>query len=163
MSGKTTLAKRLVRKASDAGRLVFVLDPLLDPEWKNHGADVVTNNPAHFLMLCRKNKNCSLFVDEAGEYCDRHSKDMFWLATQSRHWGHQSYFMSQRANQIAINIRNNCSKLFCFNIRPSDAKLLSDDFCCDELEGAPNLQQGECFYVPRFAPVKKINIFENNS
>lgn len=161
MSGKTTLAKRLAQAASSAGRLVFVLDPLLDPDWKEYGADFVTKDAALFLQQAKVHKNCTLLIDEAGEFCSNHDREMFWLATQSRHWGHQAIFMGQRANMIARNIRDNCSKIFCFRISPADAKLMVEDFCFKELIEAPELPQGVCIYAPRYGSPTRINIFQN--
>lgn len=160
LSGKTTLAKKLAKKAYNIGRNVFVLDPLLDPAWREIGANVViTSNPQEFIVLAKSNKNCTLVIDEAGNFCGQYDKEAWWLATQARHWGHQSIFIGQRANMIAKNIRDNCGKLFCFRISPSDAKTLSDDFCFESILDAPNLQQGECFYCPRYGEVEKFNIF----
>lgn len=116
-----------------------------------------------FLKLARENKNLTLFIDESGEYCGQYAKEMWWLATQARHWGHQSVFIAQRANMVAKNIRDNCSKLFCFRISPSDAKLLSDDFCFQEILDAPALAQGDFIYIERYGVPSKLSVFENNA
>jgi hypothetical protein len=163
MSGKTTLARRLAKKASESGRIVLVLDPLLDPAWKESGADYITDNSDSFLKTCKDNKNCTLFIDEAGESCGQHDKKMYWLATQSRHWGHQANFIAQRANMVARNIRDNCSKLFAFKVSFEDSKLLENDFCYKELRDVTEYVSGECLYVTRFGVPQKINVFENNA
>lgn len=163
MSGKTTLAHKLANKAKNDGNGVLVLDPLLDPEWMKHGAQFLTDDPVEFLAIAKKNKSCHLFIDEAGNYCGQYAKETWWLATQARHWGHKSYFISQRANMVAKNIRDNCKDLFCFRISPSDAKLLADDFCFRDLENAPQLMQGEFFYAPRYGEIKKLSAFEKTA
>lgn len=153
------MARRLLEAAHNLGRGILVLDPLLDPKWKETGADYVTSDPVEFITIAKKNKNCTLIIDEAGNYCGQYDKETWWLATQARHWGHQSIFIGQRANMIAKNIRDNCSVLFCFRISPSDAKLISDDFCFPELLEAPSLEQGQCFHAKRYGIPQKISVF----
>lgn len=162
-SGKTTLAIKLAKQTVSNGRNLLVLDPFLNPQWNNVGADVVTNDFAKFLHLAKNNLNCTLIIDEAGEYCDRHQKEAAWLATQSRHRGHKSIFITQHLKMVAPHIRGNCSKLFCFNVTPPNAKILYEEFGKAELLNAGTLHKGECFYVDRFEPVRKFNVFENNT
>jgi hypothetical protein len=157
MSGKTTLAKRLAVKSYQSGRAVLVLDPLRDPEWQ---ADFITKDPLKYLDIVKKNKNCTLIVDEAGETCGQHDKEMRFLATQSRHWGHNAIFISQRANLVARTIRDNCATLFCFRVSDEDAKLLANDLVQPKLREANTLRQGEFFYAPRYGDVKKLSVFE---
>lgn len=156
MSGKTTLAKKLAKKASESGRCVLVYDPIRDPEWQ---ADYITANMADFLKVAKLNKNCTLFIDESSTACGQHDRESHWLATQARHWGHQSNFIAQRPNQVAKNIRDNCDKLFCFRISPSDAKLYADEWCFPEILDSPNLAQGEFLFLPRFGEAKKYSAF----
>lgn len=160
LSGKTTIAKRLTKKAQSSGRNVLVFDPLLDPSWE---CDAITDDMSEFLELVRKNKNCTLIVDEAGTVCSNHDKDTHWLATQARHWGHQTFFISQRPSQIAVNIRDNCSHLFCFRISQEDAKTYANEWCTPEIAEAPKLGKGECIYITRFGGVQRFNVFDNNA
>jgi hypothetical protein len=156
MSGKTTLARKMAEKTRNSGRGVMVLDPLLS-DWP---CDAKTNDPDNFLKIAKQNKNLTLIIDEAGEYCGQYAKQMWWLATQARHWGHKSIFLSQRATMVARNIRDNCSSLFCFRVSPADADTLADDFCFQGLKDAPALPQGVCFWAPRYGELKKINVFD---
>lgn len=158
MSGKTTLAKKLALKAS-LKRNVIVLDPLKDPDWFKNGVKHVTDSLQEFLVLAKKNKNLTLIIDEAGTFCGQYNSESWWLATQARHWGHQSIFISQRANMVAKNVRDNCSKLFCFKISHDDSKLLHNDFCCNEILETPSYMQGDFLYCPRFEKPEKLNIF----
>lgn len=160
MSGKTTVAKKLAQTAKASDRGVLVFDPIRDPTW---GADFVTDKMSEFLRIAKMNKNCTLFIDEAATACGNHDRESHWLATQARHWGHQSVFISQRPAQVAKNIRDNCSKLFCFRISPSDAKIYADEWCYQEILNAPDLPQGECLYLPRFGQATKMTVFENNA
>ncbi|MDX1939675.1 MAG: ATP-binding protein [Saprospiraceae bacterium] len=159
MSGKTTLARKMAAQAASNNRNVLVLDPLKDSRWLDAGASFLTDNPDEFISLAKQNTNCTLIIDEAGEFCGRYDKESFWLATRSRHRGHQSIFCSQRPNLISPNIRSNCSKIFCFCVNYKDAKSFAEDFCCDELENASNLKQGECIYYSRYGEAKRYNVF----
>jgi hypothetical protein len=157
MTGKTTLAKRMAAKSHALGRAVLVLDPLLAPGWQ---ADYVTDDPQKFLAIVKKNKRCTLIIDEAGETCGQHEKDMRWLATQSRHEGHNSIFLSQRANLVARTIRDNCATLCCFRVSVDDAKLLANDLASTDLLQANMLQQGEFFYCQGLKPAQKLSLFQ---
>jgi hypothetical protein len=159
MSGKTTLARKLATQAHNNGRGVFILDPMLDPAWKENGADFVTKDPLQFLALAKKNKNCTLFIDEAGEYCGQYAKETWWLATQARHWGHQSIFISQRANMVARNIRDNCKHIYAFRVSYDDAKLLANDFTFDQFLECAELPQGTCIYASRYGEPIKFDVF----
>jgi hypothetical protein len=138
---------------------VLILDPLKDPAWRSIGADFLTHDAEKFMAACKINESCTLIVDEAGTFCGQYNKEAFWLATQSRHWGHKSYFLTQRANMVAKNIRDNCSELFAFRTSATDAKLLCEDFTYDELLGVVSLDRGECYHALRFGGVQKINVF----
>lgn len=156
LSGKTTVAKKIAQTSKSSDRGVLVYDPLKDPSW---GADFVTDDIRQLLKIARMNKSCTLIVDEAATACGNHDRDTHWLATQSRHWGHQSIFIAQRPSQIAVNIRDNCAKLFCFRISADDAKIYANEWCAPELLEAPTLPAGECFYVPRFGAATRMKIF----
>ena len=60
---------------------------------------------------------------------------------------------------IGVNIRDNCSELFCFRVSPNDAKLLADSFCDDSLLSAHLLEKGEALHIKRFCKAQIINVF----
>lgn len=155
-SGKTTLSKKIARELKDQGRGVIVLDPLKDPEWI---ADIVIADFMEFLDIVKRSRSCFLFVDEAGMNCGQWDVESLWLATQSRHWGHSTFFISQRAQQISKTIREQCRFLYLFACSKSDSKILSDEWNRPELEEANTLNRGEYFYAPRFGNVKRMRVF----
>lgn len=155
-SGKTTLAKRLAQSLNNRGWGVLVLDPLQDPGWV---ADYVGTDLSEFMDLAKRSRRCFLFVDEAGMNCGQWDTDSLWLATQSRHWGHSCYFISQRAIQISKTIREQCRFLYLFACSRSDSKVLADEWNREGLEAANTLQKGEYFYAPRFGEVKRLMVF----
>lgn len=158
MSGKTTIAKKIVQKKIElTNRPLLVLDPNLDPEWN---ADFMTDNPDDFLELVKANQSCEIVIDESGETIGRYSKQFGFLATRSRHFGHVATFITQRAQSLDRNIRDQCSRFFIFSIARSDCKIFAEDLVDDKLLDAYNLKQGECYVKLKFQPAFKINAFE---
>lgn len=158
-SGKTILNKKLAAAYKRAGIGVIVLDPMLDPGWN---ADFITDNPEKFLQFVRDPRcclQCALFVDETGTSLDKFDVSSNWLTTQSRHHGHVCHLITQRAQQVSVTIRNQCSTLYCFNVNFKDAKLYAEDFNAKEVLEAPNLPQGHCWKIERFKPPKKLRMW----
>jgi len=149
----------LCREATNQNRNSLVYDPVGDSRWYDAGASYVTDDAETFMQLVRQNRNCTVFVDEAGDFCTSYDRDSHWLATRARHLGHQSVFISQRPTMVAKNIRDNCDKLFCFRISKYDAKEMANDYVCDDLLAAPELAKGECIFLKRYEPAIKLNIF----
>lgn len=155
-SGKSTLAKQLCGEAKKRQLGTLVLDPLNDPDWQ---ADYQTRDPAEFLRVVKNSESCAVFVDESGQSVGRFDTEMFWLATQGRHFGHMCHFISQRGQQIAKTVRDQCGRLYLFNCSLSDAKMLADEWNKEELRQAHTLEKGEFFIVQRFGAVKRAKLF----
>lgn len=159
-SGKTTLAKQLCQKYRRQGIKTIVLDPL----WDNWQADFQTDDPAEFMAVVSnpETKRCAIFIDEAGESVGQYNKEMFWLATRARHYGHNSHFIVQRVSQISPIVRDQCRFLFMFSTNIKVCKTLADDFNEERLLEGNMLEQGECFYVQKMkkAEFKKFNVFK---
>lgn len=140
-SGKTTLARKLARRYQHKGIPVLVLDPYKSSAWQ---ADFITDSPDLFLETVKASKSCAVFVDECGHYADEGYSDILrWLATNSRHYGHNSHFIAQRAQQLKPTIRDQCSHIFLFKQSFDDAKELTRNFATDALLEAPTLKKGE--------------------
>lgn len=160
MSGKSTLAKYYSQEFKSRGVGVLVLDTMSDPGWC---ADYVTRDKSQFIKTAKINKKCALFIDEGGQEIGRYAKESAWLATQSRHWGHKSFFISQRASQIDKTVRDQCSSLFCFRVSKKDAEILAEEFAQDELLSCATLDKLHFvrtgrFETPRFGKLR----FEKN-
>lgn len=154
-SGKTTLAKRLVKRYNSNGIATLVLDPLNDPQW---GATFQTSDKELFLRNVKQSRSCALFIDESGEMIGRYNEEMFFLATRARHLGHNTHFITQRVVQLNKTVRDQCVDLFLFMVSKTDAKILADEFNKPELQQANMLNQFECFYCRRYGAVRKIQI-----
>lgn len=139
-SGKTTLAKKLAANYKARNVPVLVLEPFKSASW---GADLITDDPRHFLKVVFSNKSCAVFVDEGGRMIGRYSKVMDDLATIARHYGHNSHFITQRAAQISTTIRDQCVNVFAFKQSADDGKILANRYVDDLFLSVPNLRQGE--------------------
>jgi hypothetical protein len=132
-----------------------VLDPLSDPEWP---CDFKTKNKDEFLDVVKSSKSCILFIDESGQEIGRYNDEMFFLATQARHWGHHSFFISQRAQALNKTVRDQCSHLYAFRLSLSDSVILSDQFAQPELKNIVSLEKyhfykAGCFETPKIMKV----------
>lgn len=154
-SGKTTLAVHLCRQYMTRGIKTIVLDPLLDPRW---GADFVTHKTDEFLEMVSNSRSCGVFLDESAETVGRYSKEMFWLATRARHYGHNTHFITQRAVNLNVTVRDQCSHLFAFLISNVDATTLARNWCKPRLEMANMLDRFEFFHAQRFGELKKYTV-----
>lgn len=157
-AGKSTLVKRLVAEQIRHGRLLLVLDPLYDQDFRDM-ADFSTDDPELFFQVAWKNKSCTLVIDEAGEMIGQHGRQLNKLATQSRHLGHTAIFITQRPALLSPTIRAQCSWLAAFCIAPKDADLLAGDFNAPALLEAPSFGPGDYLLCRRMKQPTKSNIF----
>jgi hypothetical protein len=85
----------------------------------------------------------------------QYEKEMFWLATRARHWGHSSIFITQRPAQISPTVRDQCGMLFLFRVSRDDAVTLARDWTREELAQAMTLNQFEYLHATRFGNVTR--------
>mgnify|MGYP005849283253 CR=1 FL=1 len=151
-SGKTTLAKILAAAFVERGKDVAILDPLLDPGWEG---TLITKEPTEFLHYVKTNKGLILFVDESGSMIGRYNPEMDWLATSSRHMGHSVFFICQRAQQISLTIRAQCSKTYLFASIRQDAEYFADEYNEPTILTAPKMIAGEFYILSSFQQIRK--------
>ncbi len=159
MSGKSTLARRMVKAYRQRGVRSLILDPLDDPAWKTAGAARVMPDGDVYLDFVFRCRSCALFIDESGEAIGRYAGEMKKLATRSRHYGHNAHFISQRAADIDKTIRDQCNDLFVFRVSKKDAETLADEYGQELLLEASRLQQGEFIKCGRFTPPTRLKLF----
>lgn len=160
LSGKTTLAKRLAAAYRAAGINVFVLDPILDPQWN---ADFITDDQEHFLDVFWANRSAMAFLDEGGESVGRYDLAMQKTATRGRHRGHVCHYIVQDATQIAPIIRAQCTRLFLFCSPYESGVRLSRDWNRPELLECSNLSVGEYFEAVKMGAIRKCHLFNKRS
>ncbi len=118
-----------------------MLDPYRSSKWN---ATYITTDPHAFCQVVKRSRSCALFVDECGQWVENgFEAQLKWLATNSRHYGHNCHFITQRAAQVSPTIRDQCRNTFVFFQSFQDCKLIARDKGADEfLEGA-RLNEGE--------------------
>ena len=157
LSGKTTFAKKKAAAFKKQGVHIIVLDPLLDPQWN---ATFITFDQEKFLEIVWKNRNCAVFVDEAGDAIGKYNKVMDMLATRGRQWGHKCFFITQRAKQLSTTIRTQCSELVIFKQSLADTKDLANEFVEPMINDAQSLEKGEFIYIRDGQKPLKLNVFD---
>lgn len=166
-SGKTTCGKRLAHKWVESGVNVLVLDPLNDPGWQIHLTEpegeeariFQTSDPEEFLSVFWESRRCAVFIDEAGDAVGKYDTVMQKTATRGRHWGHSVHFLTQRGTQIAVTVRDQCTRMFLFRTGPRDAKTHAEEWAQPELLNATHLPKGCYYYVTRFGELKRGSLF----
>jgi hypothetical protein len=158
-SGKTICNKRLAAWYKRNGVGVIVLDVMKDPDWN---ADFITDDADEYMAFVRDPRRClqcALFIDEAGSSLDRYLQTNEWLTTQSRHHGHICHLITQRAPQVSLTTRSQCSTVYAFNIDPDDAKAYRKSFNEPALMRCPDLPQGHCIKKQRFHPPQLLRMW----
>lgn len=155
-SGKTTLAKRVASKLTDAGHSTIALDPMHD-EW-NVGFQ--TDDADEFLRVFWDSQSCHVFIDESGDSVGRFNNLMNQTATKGRHWGHSVYYITQRGAQISRTIRDQCSHLFLFATALPDAKIHAAEWNKQELLNVNQFECGEYYHATRFGKATRGHLFK---
>jgi len=155
-SGKTIIGQKLAAHYVRNGIACIILDPLSSQYWPQNDELVLhTRKKREFLDAVRRSRSCAVFVDEAGESVGQYDEEMHWLATRARHYGHASHFLTQRGQQVAKTVRDQCAKMYLFACSKSDGKILADEWNQEELREVNKLGRGEFFLVSRFDPMLK--------
>lgn len=159
LCGKSLFAKKKIYALKKINKKSLVLDPTHDQEF-HELADFCTADKKKFIRRFWNSRNCVVFIDEAGIMAGRHDLDIDKMATTGRHAGHKIFFICQRAKQISVNIRSQCSEIVCFRQSANDMRDLSDEFVEKKLLTAENLDYGEFLYVRNNKKTLKLNVFD---
>lgn len=159
MSGKSTLAKLMIKKQRGRGMKTAVLDPLGDPSFN---ADFQTANSDEFLKFCKENKDYYLYVDEGGTSIGRYNGPMEWLATSARHNGHLCTFISHGITQLPVILRSQCDRLFLFTCAAQNCDTAADEWNEKELLHVERIEKYHFFLVRRFGKLKRGSISLDN-
>lgn len=147
-TGKTTLAKMIARELEKRTFAVTVYDPLIS-EWSPDA--LVSGDEEEFFSdldaQYQAGKRQAVFIDEADTILSVAHRRNFWVLTRGRHFLLSPHVITQRPALVAPTIRGQCNQAYVFQVSTADAKLLADDFACEGLRDAPNLQQGEYLHV----------------
>ena len=153
MSGKTTLARKMISEYIKRKREPLVCDPIGSSGWD--GCEM-HNNVAAVIESAKQSRQRPIFVDEFG-LCD--PKEAQILATTIRHWGHRTHFIGQRYIMMPPNIRNQCAYLYSFQISKKDSEEMAVEFVDDAFLNCVSLQAGEYVAKKRHGNLVKRRIF----
>jgi hypothetical protein len=155
MTGKTTIAKKLVEKAGGR-RDILVFDPNFDT-WP--GATWQTANKDTFIKKFWSVKNTICIVDESGNI-DKFDDELKLCATRGRHLGNILIFIAHRLNQLQPVVRYQCTKLYLFRTGIDDCIELARQYADKTLEQAADLPVGTCLYYDGINQTKKMEVFK---
>ena len=150
-SGKTTLARRLASYYKSHGWGVLVLDKYPRPrKWL---ADYVATDPSIFNHVVKRSRRCMVFVDDAVNFAGQFDDEIHWIATEGRKRGHSTHWISTRLQDIATNIRDNCTAACLFSMPLPKVKVICEDF--NQLEAYRyvadhGLDRGQYIHLTRF-------------
>ena len=143
LSGKSTIAKMMVRDAARRGIVPVIYDPTLSA-WES---EFITCDEGEFIEILRYNyedkRKIFAIIDEADTLLSMSHRHNWWLFMRGRHFGIECCAITQQPSGVAPAIRNNAADLFVFNTSKNYAEMLANDFSAPELSRAPELRQGE--------------------
>lgn len=149
-SGKSTIAKMMCAEFKRTGTKTAVLDPLFSPDWE---CDFITGDSEAYLDYLKKNKSVCAFIDEAGKMVGRYNVEMEWLVTQSRHWGHSAFLITQGVTQLNPVVRTQCTRKIIFGCGEKETRLLAEESRRPELKSLGHIPQGVFYSLSNFGDV----------
>jgi energy-coupling factor transporter ATP-binding protein EcfA2 len=154
-SGKSTLAKMILRELKTSKKRTAVLDPMGDPSYQ---ADFSTRDAAEFLAFAKRERDCFLFVDEGSTAIGRYNREMDWLATTARHFGHLSTFICHGVTDLSPGLRNSCDRLFLFACAQTHCIKAAEEWNEKALYDVERLERFNFYLARRFGSLKKGSI-----
>ena len=150
-SGKTTLARKIARKLSESGHEILVLDPIFSGDAETWSTRDVYTSPENFLPVFWNTHNRFVFIDESDSVMRRAiNLELVQTGMRGRHNGHSVTYITHFRTDLLPALRSQCSQLFLFSTGSDDAYALAQEWRCSELEKAPDLAQGQFYWVRRF-------------
>lgn len=147
--GKSFASKCLARDFEAKGRKCLVLDPF-GTKWN---VSFQCRNIDNFIAMAKKSRNCSLFVDEAGQL-DLRNPEHDWLLTGARHWGHVTHIIGQSGVYLSPVQRAQISRLFLFRTTEETARFWYSVFCDKDVYKSLSLTKYQFLHCVLGAPIK---------
>jgi len=161
LSGKSFLGQARAAQLKRLGVPVLVCDAFEDPAWH---ADFFTSDITELVALAKRSERCAIFIDETGQNIGLHPpKEVEWLTTGARHWGHVTHLMGQRGVMVNRSMRDQLNELYLFNVNPDDAKDWALIFNDKELLNASDLPPHLFIHKRRHEParLRTLSLSEN--
>jgi energy-coupling factor transporter ATP-binding protein EcfA2 len=160
-SGKTTLARMLAAAHLRLARTVIVHDRMWDDWGQGNPRAFVTMRDEVFLRWCWQARSAAIFLDEASELCsnDRRGEQFHWLATRGRHYGFVCHFIAQGALGVSHKIRGNCTEIYAFRLKRSEAMKLYRETGEEWALATADLPRGSFYHSAPFEPTRLGKVF----
>ena len=161
-TGKSTRMRRL---SQHSRRRMIIYDPTAAKVggidgWRDSLGGWLDDRKTHFcdspyeLVHCAyKHRDADIFVDEAADCLSMRDPERWWLATKSRHLGHQLHFASQRPRMVAPSVRAQANILYIYRLGREDMRAVLSDIGIGikNTDRIPH-EAGEYFYIDLFSP-----------
>jgi hypothetical protein len=153
LTGKTSLAKkfaetRIKSRAHVPNFRQVALDPL-GSQWPEGVA--VVDDWAELMLeieIMRENEEVAcIYIDEANTQFSHGDREKLWLMLRGRHFGHDLTVITQYPTLLSPAARGQCGNLHVFQIGKQSARMLAEDYACDDILRAPELRRGEWLAV----------------
>lgn len=157
-SGKSTLAKMLTAELARRGRLVMILDPMLDSGWPEKS--LVVSEPEELHRAAAKMTGAHIFVDEAAVHVGRSQKMLSWIFRFGSHWGHSANLITQHPTDLAPFVRSQCTSAYVFKSTAAVGELLRkrDGFRGDALLDIEEIPKYHFLMVDRYNPPRFLRL-----
>ena len=158
-SGKTTLAKAVLRSMAKQGFGALVLDFNADPDWGVH-CDVFTNEKLFWKTVwnCQRKMIC---VEEATETIAR-KKNLIPVFTRLRHMGHKLMVVGHSGSNLLPIMREQCHTLYLFRQPLESAEIWANTMCEPRIAECIDLAQFEFLRCILFGGNDRRNLVEKN-
>ena len=138
-TGKSALAKQLGTALRAQGQVVIAYNPTREAGYtardafECQAAQFESSDPEKFVAeinrLHREGHNkIFLIIDEAHEFFTRKDCAYSWIGTRGRHYGLTVIAITQRAANINVTFRSQCSTIYAFRANKSDMEFLREEF-----------------------------------
>lgn len=146
-SGKSTYAKWVCSGLRKRGIKTLVLNPYNDPTWE---ADEISSDPAYVFWYAQRHLHHAIFLEESGDALQRDPL-YDWFTCRARHWGHKSFVITQRLQDVRPALRNNCTQAVVFASETMDCRELASRYREPILLNVEKFRPGQCIIASQFA------------
>lgn len=156
-TGKSTLARELVRQYAARGGSAVVLDRL-GYAWP--GAWRVVRTPDRLASIVRASAGLLVVIDEADTTVgERAPAELVELLTLGRHLAHSAVLITHEPCDLHRTMRTQADCLWLFAVDPYAAGYLARTWLDEGLKAAPSLPRGWCLRKRRLEECTRVRVF----
>jgi hypothetical protein len=163
LSGKTTLAKYLSWNWWLGWRVKSLVHDINGEQWGPQ-AFCTSNSDVFWDMVWRREVNCAVFVEEAGETIDR-DREKTSLFTRVRHRdgngtgpGHRLVVVGHSGANLLPTQRDQIHTLYLFRQSTAGAEMWAEQYCDERIMEATTLNQYEFLYCRLYHEPERLTL-----